>query len=57
MLVDGLDVVEVEVCIEECCVVKVVCDFVCVDGICVELFVVGIVLEDKLGGVIEWRCV
>lgn len=52
---DEDDDVCVQGLIDECVVVKKVCDFVCVDVICDQLVVEGIVLDDILQGVC-WLC-
>ncbi|WP_296224903.1 cysteine--tRNA ligase [Ralstonia sp. UBA689] len=52
---DGLDATEVEARIEERRAAKAARDFSRADGIRADLLAAGIVLEDKPGGVTEWR--
>lgn len=54
-VIDSDEGVCIQVLIDECMVVKQVCDFVCVDLICDVLVVEGIVLEDIVQGVC-WVC-
>jgi cysteinyl-tRNA synthetase len=52
---DGLDAAAVEARIEERRAAKAARDFARADGIRADLLTAGIVLEDKPGGVTEWR--
>ncbi|WP_439891515.1 cysteine--tRNA ligase [Ralstonia sp. 25C] len=52
---DGLDAAEVEARIEERRAAKATRDFARADAIRADLLAAGIVLEDKPGGVTEWR--